>query len=446
MFAVATGSVDITPGSALPMGGYGGDAPRLAQGTNEPLTARCTVLWDDGVPFVVVSVDVLGFREGAHSRIRMGVLGHGVSSAAFVLTATHTHNAPALDEGLDPYVAYNLTDLGATDLYTTWLVDGVVDLVGDVLASPQTPCTVEYAVTEQHFSRNREGYPDVETDVPVLVARDLDGDPRAVLFGYGAHPVAAGIQRVFDPDYPAQAIKQVEAAFPAALGQFVLGPAGDQDPVGGGGVVESDALGEMLGDSVVEAVLSGGRPLTGPVSAAYSTVALPLDIVLTPQNVAAVQAAFATRAANPTRPGLVRRHAERMVTLIEESSLELLETEIVLPVQRWHLAGDPGLTVVFSGGEVVAHYAAVLREENGGSAGLWFVAYADEVPGYIPSDDMLRRPGYAAGIDADLPGIAGGSMAVYHHLAHFRPDSAPGAGDGVESIYLAHLRALVASV
>lgn len=445
MLAVSTGKVDITPDAGLPMGGYGGDDPRLAEGTNEPLTARCTVLWDDGAPFVLVTADVLGFRVGAHGRIRAGVVALGVPSSDFVLTVTHTHNAPALDEGLDPYIAYELEDLGPTVAFTTWLVDRVVALVGSALRSTRTPCTLEYGVGQEHFSFNREWLPYVERDVPVLVARDLDGAPRAVLFGYGAHPVAAGVQRQYDPDYPAQAIKEVEAAFPRALAQFVLGPAGDQNPAFIGDFHDADVFGASLGAAVVATVAGHCRPLTGPVLAVDTTVALPLDVLPTPDNIAAVRASYLSRATNPANLGFVRRHAQRMVDLIDVCPLSLLETSIALPVQRWRFAGDPGLTVLFSGGEVVSGYAVALRAENGGSQGLWFVAYANEVPAYIPSEELLARPGYAAGIDPDAPGIAGGSMTVYNHLGHFRRATRPGAGDGVEDVYLAHLRAVVGS-
>jgi hypothetical protein len=443
MMAVSTGMIDITPPAGLPMGGYGVDTPRLATGTNEPLMARCTVLWDDLSPFVIVTADVLGFRHSAQTRIRTGVLALGIASSAFVLAATHTHNAPALDEGLDPFIAYDIVDLGATVMYTTDLVDTLIALVSTVLAAPPTPCTLDYVVLDEDFSVNREGLPNIERDVPVLVARDLDGQPRAVLFSYGAHPVAANLQTLFDPDYPAQAIKEIEAAFPLALAQFLLGPAGDQNPVAIGGFSVADGFGADLGETIVNAIEEPGRPLDGPIEALHTTVALPLDVTATPQNIAAVRAAYFARAMNPALLGFARRHAQRMVDLIDVSPLSLLESSIAVPVQRWRFAGDPDLTVIFSGGEVVSGYAAVLRAENGGSDGLWFVAYANETPAYIPSEELLDHACYAGGIDADFPGIAGGSMAVYNHLGHFRPASSPGAGDGVEGIYLGQLRAMI---
>ena len=122
---------------------------------------------------------------------------------------------------------------------------------------------------------------------------------------------------------------------------------------------------------------------------------------------------------------------------------DLLDSPTVpIPVQRWVIGGDEPLTILFSGGEVVSGFAVVIRDENGGSDAVWFLAYSNEIPGYIPSDELLRNPTYAGGFDPDFPGIAAESMAVYDHWAHFLRGG--GGRDGVEQVYLAHLRNVVA--
>ena len=94
MIAVSTGVVDITPPNTYPMAGYAADALRLATGANEPLKARCIVIWADGVPHVILTADILEFRASMHMQIRSAVVGLGVVASAFVLTASHTHNGP----------------------------------------------------------------------------------------------------------------------------------------------------------------------------------------------------------------------------------------------------------------------------------------------------------------------------------------------------------------
>lgn len=444
MFEVATQKIDITPAAGYPMAGYGADAPRLAVGTNRPLFARCTIIWNDGTPFALVTVDVLGFRQDTHDQIRSGVVGLGIATERFVLTATHTHNGPVLTTGLDPFIAYDLENLTSVGTYTTWLAATVVTLVAQTKTAPRTSCTLDYVVLDEDFSFNREGLPYAERDVPCLVARAADGTPRAVLFGYGAHPVAAGAQTTFDPDYPGPAIDAVEREWDGCFAQFLTGPAGDQNPVATGSFDDVEGFGGDLGATIVDSIGAPGRELSGPVAAAMRYVALPLDVALTPLNVAEVRADYARRAGNSGIVGYARRHALRMTQLIDATPLTALERTVSLPVQKWTIGGETPLEMLFSGGEVVSGFAVVIRGEYGGSDRVWFLAYSNDVPAYIPSDELLASPTYAGGFDADFPGIAGGSMAVYDHWAHFSR-STP-LSDGVEQTYLAALRGLLDTV
>ncbi len=221
--------VDITPHVGMFMGGYGMDDPRVSTGTHEPLFARCLVLWEDNAPHVVVTADVLAIGRAMHQDIRRRVTAMGVRSTDFMMTATHTHNGPVLNEVLDPCISYALTarQLGVVDDYTKMLIESIVDLVRSTLRLSATTCALDYSVTRAAFSQNREAIPHKETAVPVLVGRSQAGDPLFVLFSYGCHPVAGGEQTLFDPDFPGLAIGEIEAAT-GAFAQFILGPAGDR--------------------------------------------------------------------------------------------------------------------------------------------------------------------------------------------------------------------------
>jgi hypothetical protein len=68
-------------------------------------------------------------------------------------------------------------------------------------------------------------------------------------------------------------------------------------------------------------------------------------------------------------------------------------TVVPFPVQAWAFGGE--LAMVFLGGEVVAEYALRLKRELGVSR-LWVNAYANHVPCYIPSRQVLKEGGYEA--------------------------------------------------
>jgi hypothetical protein len=443
--AISVGKVDITPGVGQYLAGYGVDlVPRTSTGTFAPLFARCTIIWDSGYPNVIVTADVLAFPRSMNLAIRNAVVALGVSAPDFVLTATHTHNGPVLVDRLDPYLAYNLAggQLASVQAYSDWLIDRIVQLVADTLAGTRTPCTLDYRVVDQNFSTNREGLAYLERDVPVLVARSPVGDPIAVLFGYGCHPVSAGYQTLYDPDYPGEAVSRVEA-LTGAFAQFLLGPAGDQDPVGTRGWDLRTQQGSSLGQAITGALGTPGRPVIGPILTAYTEVSLPLDITDTPANLSAVRAAFVARRDNPGLVGYKRRHAEVMVQQIDAHSFA---TTVPLPLQVWQLSGSPSLRIALTGGELVSGYGVYFRANYGGSNGIWVAGYANEVPAYIPSDELLfTQPGlhYACGWEPDYPGIGGGAMTVYGWLGHFKGRPPGTSTIGVEQILIAGLTALL---
>lgn len=450
--AISTAKADITPPVGTPLAGDGVDTPRLSTGSNAPLYARCTILWDSGWPNVIVTLDTLAIPRSLNLAIRaavepLGPPGMPIGHEDLILTATHTHNGGAVSGELDPFMAYNVTPGSAADqaiqAYTAQIQASVVGLVQAALAAPQTPCTLDYQTTSQSFSSNREGLPYVETAVPVLCARDTAGRLLAVLFGYGTHPVSGGVQTVSDPDYPGAACAYIEAQQPGVHAQFLQGAAGDQNPVNTAGwsLAYAQQLGQGLGAAVLSAAAHPGRLLSGPIGTAYRDLTIPLDINTSPANLAAVRADYVAREGNAALPGYYRRHAQSMVAAIDAGSFA---TSVNVPVQVWTLQGSPALNLVLTGGELVSGYAVYLRNTYGGSAGIWPMGYANEVPCYIPSNELLTGGGihYACGWDTDYPGIAGGSMTVYGWLGHFKiPPCA--ASVNVETILLNALAAML---
>ncbi len=446
-FEVSTAKVDITPRPGVNpyMAGYGVQSVQRVVSSDapysEPLYARCVILWEDGFPHALVSLDILGIPRGVHQAIRPRLVAlAGWASSDIVLVASHTHNGPVIGTLLDPYITYGISDYARVQQYTAWLQDQVVSLVQSALQSGRTAVTLEYRVTSQSFSRNRAGLATTETAVPVLTARAANGTPRAVLFSYGCHPVSAGWQTRWDGDYTAGACSVVESRT-GGFAMFLPGPAGDQTPVGVNGWSLRDQHAQSLGTAVATAAQTAGRVLPGPVRSQLRDVALPLDITPTPGNLAAVRSAFVTRMGNPLgQPAYYQRHAESMITRIDSGRFD---TVVQNPSQVWRIGGSPQLKLAFIGGELVSGYGAYLRARNGGTDGIYVGGYANEVNCYVPSDAMLpplRSGGsYEGGWDADFPGIAGSSMAIYPQIGRFRAGA-----NGVEATLLTAVNAQLA--
>lgn len=426
-FSVSTAKVDITPTPAVPnpfLAGYGtddGGRQVTDPAPYAPLYARAVVIWDDGAPNLLLAADILAFPDSVHKAALAGILGlAGWSASDIVLQATHTHNGPVLVDTLDPYITYGITDLGQIQAYTAWLQGQIVDVARSALTAAQTPVTLDYQVASQTFAVNRVGLSYTETDVPVLVARGEDGSPVAIVFGYGCHPVAAGWMTQYDGDYPAGACTYIEQNTDA-FALFLQGAGGDQNPGGIASWALRNQCGTSLGAAVVAAAVTPGRALTGPIGTASNDVALPLDIDLSPGNLAAVRADYAARVPNPLgHPPWYARHAEVMIQRLDAGQIE---TGVPSAVQRWTIGGAEPLKIAWASGELVSSYAAFLRIHFGGSAGLWVCGYAGASLCYIPTAEFfpptMTLGSYEGGWDTDFPGIAGGSMTVYGHPAHY---------------------------
>ncbi len=157
-FKISTAKVDITPQPGVNpfMGGYGvqggprevnSDAPY-----SQPLFARCIILWDDGHPFALVSLDVLGVPRAVHLAVRSRPIQLASwQSSDIVLLASHTHNGPVIGRTLDPFITYDIgpAELVLVDAYTEWLEDRVVAVVATALAAPRSTVTLEYGSHQQ---------------------------------------------------------------------------------------------------------------------------------------------------------------------------------------------------------------------------------------------------------------------------------------------------------
>jgi putative membrane-bound dehydrogenase-like protein len=85
-----------------------------------------------------------------------------------------------------------------------------------------------------------------------------------------------------------------------------------------------------------------------------------------------------------------------------------LQKALDYPVQTWQFGHD--MLMVFLAGEVVVDYSLRLKAELD-PARLWVVAYANDVPCYIPSERILREGGYEGG----------GAMVYYGWPTRLKP-------------------------
>jgi hypothetical protein len=349
---------------------------------------------------------VISIPSEVFKRIEQGLINQRVIVAGqLMFTSSHTHSGPMVGHRPDAYVLQGITgaELDSVTEFTDIFVDTMIDLVRQTLVAPLIPVTFGYAEGIGILAKNRTSVqPPIPNDVPVMLARHADtGVPVAVLFGHACHPVCAERRDdpVFDSDHCGYAAEMISnrLGIPAL---FFQGASGDLEPPEGQPLTMT---GGGLADAVVAMVRNGAfYPLRGPITTRSVDINLALNI--DHYGVDGLRAKFEERLGASEQ---VRRHAERMISLIDAGELPRI---MPMMVQAW---GFGGLRIIAMANEVASTYHHIAKSLSGRQS--WVMGYTNWVDGYVPGDQLLAVGGYEAGWGRDPepgdPGIVGGGTA-----------------------------------
>lgn len=205
--------VDITPDDGLAMSGF---AARVAPATgmHDPLTVRAVVVNDTAI----VCADVIGLHEESCRRIRER---SPLPNSNVIVSALHTHGGPDTMPGR--------LGGGCDARYLSRLEDACVEAIETACANRCSARILSGSGTDPNVAKNRR-HPGgiVDPNLPVLGIRKEGGEWIAVIASYACHPVVLGADNtLWTADYPGIVRRELEAAYPGALGIFLSGCAGD---------------------------------------------------------------------------------------------------------------------------------------------------------------------------------------------------------------------------
>ncbi len=397
---VGIGRRVITPQRQVWLAGYG--TKRAPDGRIHDLWVKAIAFEDaTGHRAVMATTDHMGMSRSVYEDIFARVYNRcGIERADFMLTFSHNHCGPCLRDDLVDYYPSDEEQRRLVDEYSDWMAGQVADAVAEALADLRPVrlfrgeglCT--FAVNrrenpEAEVPRMREeGIPlkgVVDHSVPVLAARDEDGELLAVLFGYACHPTTLSFTK-WCGDYPGFAQINLEASHPGATAAFFNACGGDQNPIPRRRLELAERYGRMLSDAV-EDVLSGEmKPIAGELRSAFEFIDLAYEEVVTREKLEPIAAG--------DQP-LQARWATRMLALLDEG-VEFPDS-YEYPVQAWRFGDD--LLLIGIGGEAVVDYSLRFKREFG--AGTWVCGYANDMAAYIPSRRVWEEGGYEGGPHLD---------------------------------------------
>ena len=403
--AVGGAKVDITPELPIRLAGY---QSRLAEATRveAPLSARALAIGSDADgPVVIVTADVIAVSETMSEAVAAAVRAKhpGLTRERIAVCATHQHTGPAI-AGTIPFMFSR--DLPAEEnarieRYAARLQEKLIEVALAALAD-RRPAQLAWAQGTAEFAVNRRlivdgkhtGYKatpggPVDHALPVLRAVDAQGAVRAVLVNYACHcTTLKGGDNYVHPDWAGEAAKRIEGRHAGAVALVAIGCGADADPQPRG-LPAVATNGGAVADEVARVMAGEMRALGRVTHAAFRRIELPLGRVV-PR---------AELVARLTGKANVAYAAAQFLRQLDAG--KPLPSIVPYPVQAWAFDGD--FAMVFLGGEVVAEYALRLKRELGVSR-LWVNAYANHVPCYIPSRQVLKEGGYEAEAAMDYYG------------------------------------------
>lgn len=388
-----TGKVNITPALPFYLTGY---AVRTTPATTRvhDLWAKALVLEENkSSRIVIVTTDVLGLTPAITETVASRAQSkYGITRAQIVFNSSHTHSGPMIWPALSIIGDYDAATIKAFTEYANDLTNKLMQAIDTAMQQLQ-PVTLHYGNGTAGFAFNRRQFTatgvkngvnhngPVDRDVPVLVAKNEQGKVKAIVFGYACHnTTVTGNHNSINGDYAGFAQVELEKQYPEATALFVLGCAGDQNPIPRGTLELAEKHGKELAQAV-QTVLKGKTQTVGaPLRSAYTTTTLDLE----PVNRAQMEKDLVDS----------NQFLQRRARLIMEADNRGWNiTTHRYPVQAVRIGNQ--FTILALSGETVVDYS--LKTKKAFPKEHLFVAgYCNQVVCYIPTKRILDEGGYEA--------------------------------------------------
>ncbi len=312
----------------------------------------------------------------------------------FVICSTHTHNAPALP-GFAPGIwerRYQQSDWDAVERYAAALEDKLVRLAEQVLTK-QEEGTLAWGQGRVMFGGNRRllsngtwqnfGFQfdgPVDHSLPLLVARNSNGQIMAVWTNYACHCTTVGSRNTVGGDWAGFANDELEAQLDGAVSLTTIGCGADVGPQPTGTLELARQHGSEVAREVARLITAQSlHPLTQQIAATSTTIKLPYADVHD-------EAYWQTRASKSDFDGMYGRHILRQLQRDGR-----LDPSLKYSITTWQFGDELG--ILFLPGEVCVDYAVRIKTENDWQR-LWINGWSNDVPCYIPSRRVLHEGGY----------------------------------------------------
>ena len=233
---------DITPRVGVSMAGFGPFLNRNSTFVRDRLEARAAALESGGGKAIIVSCDLTTIAPET-ARLAREIVAEkipGFSPDEILVTATHTHSAPAV---VLNNAGWGVPDLPYLQLLPYKIAQAAIDAwngrIATTVSTARIPCRhiglnrvydKDAPPLEEVLDENWEPAKPELTDTECQVIRfdDADGKLKGFMVNFGCHAVVCCQKcHYLHGDYPGVAIHHVMREYPGSVGLFLQGAEGD---------------------------------------------------------------------------------------------------------------------------------------------------------------------------------------------------------------------------
>jgi neutral ceramidase len=433
-FYAGAARVKLDPPVGLAMLGYGNRVGRN-NGVHDDLAAQALVLSDGASKVAIVGVDLLAIGTRIADDIRdRAAATTGISADSILVSATHTHSAPAFNifaTPRDDAKPVEGRDLEWERALPAKLASAIVQANQNLepatlrTAAAQFTLGIHRRLRRPHHqvqtAANRVGPADAE--VGALGAYRANGTPIAFLMNYPCHGVVLCEDNLlYSRDWPGFAMDEIESAAASNSGVrpisiFIQGATGNIDPRSRGNFEVAEEYGRAMGRAALDAL--NHAPLIADSRIAARRIPLTLKLRDISADLAIARACAAqTQASLDSHRGgdgyqlkrLRDHHAQSRAALaalealeeqnrrdrrVDNARAELATAMTVITVGDLAFVGIPG--------ELFVELGLALKA-NPHFARTFVAGYCNDLIGYIPTRAAYPEGGYEVETARIAPG------------------------------------------
>lgn len=373
-------------------------------GTHDELYTRCLVLFDEKIMLVIISNDLLEVDREITENVRKGINKEvGIPHENIMVCSTHTHSGPAVtkwDFSIGDYIERNEIKKLRHEI-TNAIIENAIQCMSEL-----KPAVIGYIKTEcSEVTGNRVEEKGIsDPSIGTIIIKDMNEQVISLIVNYACHPTILGADNLLvSGDFSGVLMKKLDKYLINSTNLFINGACGNQSTRfnrRGQSFEEVERIAQLLYEKVINSLS------TAEFFDSYPHLQTKLEEIIFPVKKLLAREKLvenyknAEKNKNEIMDSNMSIGEKRLaITKLQGAkiSLDLFKTlegkkDIRSEIQIFRI-GD--MEIVGIPVELFVEYGIEIKNKSC-SSNVILACYANEVLGYLCTEDAVSRGGYEA--------------------------------------------------